>query len=50
MRGSAVNITKKAKCPECASGNVKHLGVDAGSHEDLYECRDCGMVADKSDF
>lgn len=49
-REETMNITKRAKCPDCGSVNVKHLGIDAGSHEDLYQCRDCGQVADKSDF
>ena len=39
-----MNITKEAVCPDCGSRNVEHLGLDSGSHEDLYECLDCGHV------
>lgn len=45
-----MNITKQATCPDCGGKNVSRLGIDPGSHEDLYECQDCGQVADKSDF
>lgn len=43
-------IAMRATCPECGSHDVRRLGVDPGSHEDLLECRECGAMADKRDF
>ena len=37
-------------CPECGSKDVRHLGRDANTDEDLYECRACGCIADVRDF
>jgi DNA-directed RNA polymerase subunit RPC12/RpoP len=45
-----VKITRDARCPSCGSTRVRHHGHDAGSDEDLYECLDCGQMADKADF
>jgi uncharacterized Zn finger protein len=45
-----MKITIQAKCPACSSRNVRHIGLDDGSGEDLYECQDCGQMACKEDF